>query len=341
MQMVESITELIFMWTVCPMAMLETEDVEDDPVAGRKLASLAPAVGSLVRVVLVAGAIARTRRAVAAAVALRTPDAVDRARMAWSCAMMTCLGTPCMQTAIHALCLENLVLLSEMGLASKVLFGGCVVAVATKLCLVVAWIKFIAPFTGRAQPDAHEEAEPIEVENIGREITFDEESMPLWDKSCIVCLEDLVPGQRVKQLECGHVFHITCINAWLQQGRRCPLRCKPGVTHPHSGQADVEAPLSADATAEAAPDDAAADTAAPAADAGVAVERSAVGYGSAATAALVTVAAATEPSAATSTAEAPGTTDFLAETVHGLSSHEGASAEDSPACQSTATVVVV
>jgi len=46
---------------------------------------------------------------------------------------------------------------------------------------------------------------------------------------CSICLDDFLPGQRVRQLPCGHVFHSTCIARWLvERNAVCPL-CKLDV----------------------------------------------------------------------------------------------------------------
>jgi len=46
---------------------------------------------------------------------------------------------------------------------------------------------------------------------------------------CSICLDDFLPGQRVRQLPCGHIFHSTCIARWLvERNAVCPL-CKLDV----------------------------------------------------------------------------------------------------------------
>ncbi|KAG0532572.1 hypothetical protein BDA96_04G118700 [Sorghum bicolor] len=42
--------------------------------------------------------------------------------------------------------------------------------------------------------------------------------------TCAVCLEDLRGGEMVRSLpECRHLFHVGCIDAWLQMHVTCPL----------------------------------------------------------------------------------------------------------------------
>ncbi|KAE8772804.1 RING-H2 finger protein ATL44-like [Hordeum vulgare] len=41
---------------------------------------------------------------------------------------------------------------------------------------------------------------------------------------CAVCLSELVDGDTVRQLpNCGHVFHVECVDAWLRTRTSCPL----------------------------------------------------------------------------------------------------------------------
>lgn len=45
---------------------------------------------------------------------------------------------------------------------------------------------------------------------------------------CVVCLEDMEAGQRVRRLPCGHVFHDPCAVVWLVKRNCCPVcRSKP------------------------------------------------------------------------------------------------------------------
>lgn len=41
---------------------------------------------------------------------------------------------------------------------------------------------------------------------------------------CAICLNDICRGDSYRELsECGHSFHCTCIDAWLQSHSTCPL----------------------------------------------------------------------------------------------------------------------
>lgn len=48
--------------------------------------------------------------------------------------------------------------------------------------------------------------------------------------SCSVCQDDFASMQRVKILTvCGHEYHDTCINKWLENEKRCPVCNKNAV----------------------------------------------------------------------------------------------------------------
>jgi len=44
---------------------------------------------------------------------------------------------------------------------------------------------------------------------------------------CPICLSAYGDGDLLKELCCGHVFHLQCVDTWLCSGggRRCPMRC--------------------------------------------------------------------------------------------------------------------
>ena len=44
-------------------------------------------------------------------------------------------------------------------------------------------------------------------------------------RTCIICLEDFINGQKVYNLKCKHIFHMKCLNEWIKRKRTCPL-CK-------------------------------------------------------------------------------------------------------------------
>lgn len=52
---------------------------------------------------------------------------------------------------------------------------------------------------------------------------------PKGDSTCSICIEDLVVGEQVRLLPCGHMFHPGCVDTWLAEKARCPLRCPDNV----------------------------------------------------------------------------------------------------------------
>ncbi|KAJ3057210.1 E3 ubiquitin-protein ligase rnf13 [Rhizophlyctis rosea] len=51
----------------------------------------------------------------------------------------------------------------------------------------------------------------------------------LLSDCCAICIDEFVPGSRVRELPCRHVFHDTCVDPWLlRHNRLCPI-CKRDV----------------------------------------------------------------------------------------------------------------
>ena len=58
-------------------------------------------------------------------------------------------------------------------------------------------------------------------------ITFKKGIYQDCDK-CIICQEEFIYGEKVKLLNCGHVFHEECIGPWLLKEKKCPF-CKEEI----------------------------------------------------------------------------------------------------------------
>ncbi|XP_049960711.1 uncharacterized protein LOC126481179 isoform X1 [Schistocerca serialis cubense] len=44
---------------------------------------------------------------------------------------------------------------------------------------------------------------------------------------CPICLDEIVPGSKVKDLQCDHWLHNECAMRWFKEKRVCPLCMKP------------------------------------------------------------------------------------------------------------------
>ncbi|CAL4888752.1 unnamed protein product [Urochloa decumbens] len=81
-------------------------------------------------------------------------------------------------------------------------------------------------------------------------------------EQCPVCLEDVDAGEMVRQLPaCKHLFHVECIDMWLQSHRTCPV-CRCNIMRSQRKVAAVKAPA-ADAAAAAAEEELSAEDALP------------------------------------------------------------------------------
>uniref|UniRef100_A0A0D9UY95 RING-type E3 ubiquitin transferase n=1 Tax=Leersia perrieri TaxID=77586 RepID=A0A0D9UY95_9ORYZ len=58
---------------------------------------------------------------------------------------------------------------------------------------------------------------------------------------CAVCLSELADGEKVRELpNCGHVFHVECVDAWLRSRTTCPL-CRAEAEVPKAARAAAAA----------------------------------------------------------------------------------------------------
>ncbi|KAM0874326.1 hypothetical protein ACQ4PT_037488 [Festuca glaucescens] len=68
---------------------------------------------------------------------------------------------------------------------------------------------------------------------------------------CAVCLSELADGDKVRELpNCGHAFHVECVDAWLRAKSTCPL-CRADVEL-QQGNGKAEAQSSSSSAAAAA-----------------------------------------------------------------------------------------
>jgi hypothetical protein len=43
------------------------------------------------------------------------------------------------------------------------------------------------------------------------------------NNECIICLDNMKIGDKIKILDCGHIYHYNCINDWFKRKKECPL----------------------------------------------------------------------------------------------------------------------
>ncbi|XAR48986.1 hypothetical protein NMG60_11031992 [Bertholletia excelsa] len=59
---------------------------------------------------------------------------------------------------------------------------------------------------------------------------------------CAVCLNEFQEGEKLRAIpNCGHVFHVDCIDVWLQGNVNCPL-CRTSISYPHFAPDHIAAP---------------------------------------------------------------------------------------------------
>ncbi|OAY63087.1 E3 ubiquitin-protein ligase ATL41-like [Ananas comosus] len=64
---------------------------------------------------------------------------------------------------------------------------------------------------------------------------------------CAVCLSAVEAGETVRRLPgCGHVFHVRCVDAWLETNSSCPV-CRAGVEPPPPVSVSADVAVAGDA----------------------------------------------------------------------------------------------
>ena len=72
------------------------------------------------------------------------------------------------------------------------------------------------------------------------EVVVHEPGRGLHD-TCAVCQEPLEPGQVVRRvLSCGHTFHHTCLDQWLEANATCPMCMQPVVPSAVDGRSGAD-----------------------------------------------------------------------------------------------------
>ena len=53
---------------------------------------------------------------------------------------------------------------------------------------------------------------------------------PVLEEKCTICLCEYTHNDDVRRLPCMHLFHIDCVDRWLQQNKRCPM-CRMDIDY--------------------------------------------------------------------------------------------------------------
>lgn len=75
---------------------------------------------------------------------------------------------------------------------------------------------------------------PVRKITLGRPRTRREQ-----ETSCTICTDDFADGIAVRKLPCGHIFHPTCVDQWLEEfGVTCPV-WQVSPAHPYTYQHSI------------------------------------------------------------------------------------------------------
>jgi hypothetical protein len=55
-----------------------------------------------------------------------------------------------------------------------------------------------------------------------------EEDVTHVGRTCIICRDEMALAEGLKKLACGHVFHLSCLQSWLERQQTCPI-CRSGI----------------------------------------------------------------------------------------------------------------
>ncbi|EME27142.1 hypothetical protein Gasu2_36340 [Galdieria sulphuraria] len=73
------------------------------------------------------------------------------------------------------------------------------------------------------------ETEPLEPYQVAEKEGIVLGSFYIPDEMCAVCLDPIMPGVKLRVLQCRHAFHSPCIEQWLRSANRCPLCNTPPI----------------------------------------------------------------------------------------------------------------
>lgn len=53
-----------------------------------------------------------------------------------------------------------------------------------------------------------------------------------FNLSCVICMESFDDGDSIRDLSCGHIFHVACVDPWLTKRQACCPLCKTKFSRP-------------------------------------------------------------------------------------------------------------
>jgi len=78
---------------------------------------------------------------------------------------------------------------------------------------------------------------PLNENDEGSELSTDDDSSTDGMPCCSICLVNYRQGDRITNLDCGHVYHVDCIKSWIVRKNHCPL-CKVRFATRPQGESD-------------------------------------------------------------------------------------------------------
>ncbi len=71
--------------------------------------------------------------------------------------------------------------------------------------------------------------------NLKKEIMSEEylNKIGLENSQCPICLCSIDINEEISKLKCGHIFHYTCLDKWVDKKKECPF-CRSKIIIKHS-----------------------------------------------------------------------------------------------------------
>lgn len=132
-------------------------------------------------------------------------------------------------TSLYEKCACNEGCVVMVVLAAPALFA---ILIAAYMFTKLSWLRRLCPVEDitasnveRAERDDRERLALTRIQQLPSQLCGD----AFAGRECSLCMESFAHGQVLRQLRCGHAYHLACIDRWLMHGqrhhdaRRCPL----------------------------------------------------------------------------------------------------------------------